>query len=495
MPYLLSVLSGLFIFLSFPKWNLSFLAWIALVPVLWTAAPDGRKSFRTGWLAGLSSFAAMLYWILPTFQAARVSAWVGIFSLGLLAAFLAFYNGIFTMLLSRTLVALSPGRWIFFGAALWAALEWLRGFMFSGFPWGLLGYSQWKIPFNFQIAEWTGVYGVSAMIVLFNLILLRGLRDRQWNRPALAVLAGVFAANAFLFQRERGRAAGPAIGIAILQGNVDQYEKWSSKYVNGIRANYQELALQAAGEPKPELIVWPETAVPGWIPQETELYEWAAQVVRQTGAAHLMGAVTKEGGKSYNSAFLFAADGNEIGRYDKIHLVPFGEYVPFQSVLGKIVGVLNELGGFDSGPAGKILELGEGKAKLGINICYEAVFPELIRKQAANGAQLLVNITNDGWYLDTAAPEQHFAMNALRAVETRRSVVRAANTGISGIFSPLGTVAQSTQLGERTVLRGTAPLRSDRTLYARFGNVFIWICAAFALWICVSQRLFKRSQH
>ncbi len=483
----LALASGLLVTLSFPKYNCGFLAWIALAPVLAAVKNQpAARAFFFGWLSGFAAYCGMLFWIIPTYRAANVPLWLGILSLTGLSAYLALYFGAFTCLFSRAAKSFKPFYWLMFGAALWTALEWFRGFFLSGFPWGALGYSQWSYLPVIQISEWLGVYGVSAGILLVNLLLFQLLSEGKWNIAGLAAVLVFFAANGFLYMREgqREKETVPVLQAAILQGNIDQYRKWNKQYVQDILDSYGGLSDGLAGERskgpvKPDLVVWPETAAPGWLPREEWLERWVAETVARSGTHHLIGAVTQENGKSFNSAFLYGPDGKAVGRYDKIRLVPFGEFVPAQSVLGRWIGVLNELGGFDGGVPGSLLEIPQ--AKLGPNICYEAIFPELIRLQARQGAQVLINMTNDGWYLNTAAPAQHFAMNAFRAVENRRAVVRAANTGISGIFSPRGEVLSKTNLMERRALTATVPLRNVVTFYSRFGNCFAWLCAGFAL--------------
>jgi apolipoprotein N-acyltransferase len=203
-----------------------------------------------------------------------------------------------------------------------------------------------------------------------------------------------------------------------------------------------------------------------------------ADLARKAGVPLLVGAVSRQGGKDYNGAFLFSKEGVIVGQYLKQHLVPFGEYVPWRGVLGKMVNVLNALGGFEGGREASVLP---GPAPLGVSICFEGIFPGLVRRFPLNGAEILANITNDGWYRHTAAPEQHLASNVLRAVENRRWLVRAANTGISAIIDPKGRLSERSGLLEEAVLRGMVTPIRDLTLYSRFGGWFAWLCLLSAL--------------
>jgi apolipoprotein N-acyltransferase len=263
-----------------------------------------------------------------------------------------------------------------------------------------------------------------------------------------------------------------------VQGNIDQYRKWNEAYENDILDAYSRLTARAAEEPT-DLVVWPETAVPGWIPNEIKFTRWLEDTARSAGAFLLAGAATHQQQGDYNAAFLFTPQGHILAQYRKQHLVPFGEFVPLQPVLSRFISVLNELGDFHGSDDKTVFQLPE--VRFSVNICFEDLFPGLVRDFVRRGAQLTVNITNDGWYLDTAAPEQHFTANVLRAVETRTWVVRAANTGVSGFIDPKGRVVARTRLQEEAVLRGAPSPMAGETFYVRRGDIFAWACALAAM--------------
>lgn len=533
----LAFFSGILICLSFPKWNLWFLAWVALIPLFYAIENlSFKKSFFLGWLTGTTAFCGILYWIVPTFQAAGVHIFVGVLSTFLLASYVGLYLGLFAGISQKFSRKFPFPFYLISSCALWVALEYARSHLFTGFPWGLLGYSQWKVPFLIQISEWTAVYGVSAIIIFFNLWM--GTTLPKWSRIhfySFLVYFIFLVVNLILLMDSKKFKSyrNERLSVAVLQGNIDQYKKWDSAFVKEILQTYRHLSEKACRQTTqspnrliaqaPSLIVWPETALPGWLlpagtallPQEKWLAEWTEETVKKTGTCNLIGAVTRENGKNYNSAFLFDAGGKNRERYDKIHLVPFGEFVPFQSYLGRWIGVLNELGGFYPGKNQKIVEIPikppsppatipsgrqpspsrgeevkvrvingmteELSTKLGVSICYEAIFPELIRKQVFAGAEILVNMTNDGWYLDTAAPEQHFSMNVFRAVENRRYLVRAANTGISGVILPDGSLPRVSKLNEKIVISSTVEPSQKKTFYTLYGNLFAWLCCGISL--------------
>ena len=471
----LAAAGGGLYFLAFPKWNLGVLAWAALVPLLFALKESGgKRAFGLGFLSGWAAFCGILYWIVPTFRAAGVSLWVGVISVSLLSAYVALFWGAFAWIFSRLVIFR-----VIFGASAWVALEWLRNYLFTGFPWGSLAYTQWQALPLIQLSEFTGSYGVSFLVCAVNISLFEIFSERKVRRADAVALCLFFFLNFLAFKMERGREVPGEKGlrVAILQGNIDQYRKWSAESAGEILRSYEGLALSPESKSS-GLILWPETALPGWYPGDEKISAWLGNLVRKTGTHHLAGAVTRNDGKALNSAFLLSPDGAPLSRYDKMHLVPFGEFVPMQSLLGRWIPVLNELGGFDGGAGPHPLDL--NGVPLGVGICYESIFPENPRAQTRRGAQILVNLTNDGWYLDTAAPEQHFAMNIFRAVENRRYLVRAANTGISGIIEPSGRVSAKTRLGERGVLSGEVRPRRDLTLFTRRGDWFPLLCTIFA---------------
>ncbi|MBI3291483.1 MAG: apolipoprotein N-acyltransferase [Elusimicrobia bacterium] len=278
--------------------------------------------------------------------------------------------------------------------------------------------------------------------------------------------------------------------VAILQGNIDQYKKWDAAYEQEIRTTYSQLALEAASH-HPVLTVWPESAVPGFVRFEPALYQWLSHLVVLSGGEHLVGSVDRRK-DLLNVAFVVDRQGHLKESYRKLHLVPFGEVVPFQRWLGRYIPVLNELGAFEAGHAPYPLMTHLGP--IGTTICFEAIFPDLTRRFVRNGAQVLVNITNDGWFLKTAAPEQHLIMNVFRAIENRRTVVRAANTGISAGIDPWGRFLLRTQLLTKQV--GLVPVvpQTHLTFYTRFGDLFAQLCSATTIMYLFLWYREKRAQ-
>jgi len=485
LPRVASVLTGGVLFgLAFPKANVSWAAWVALIPLLvFCLRQSPSPVFWASLLYGMTANAVIFTWIVPTCRAAGVGWAVSLLAGTLLALYHALYFTAFSLLLTKgTDPAGHPGVWPFQAAALWAALEYARTYILSGYPWTLLANTQWRNLPALQVAELTGPYGVSFLVVLANAALAllwsspieaKG-RLRGFFYPGLVIALALFWGHGRLKLFSRPAFPGtPMLKVAILQGNINQYQKWDEAYEEGIRKTYDGL-LETARPSQPDLIVWPETAVPGWFPNEVKYANWIRQEALKTGTYELVGAPTTENKEDYNAAFLISPRGIPVSRYLKIHLVPFGEYVPLRSLLAPWIRVLNEMGNFSAGREETLFQI--PGASFGASICFEAAFPGLVRRLRNAGAEFLVNITNDGWFLDTAAPEQHMVANVLRAVENRAYVVRAANTGISCIIEPSGRIQSRTPLLVKTVLLGRVVPSRRLTPYDHWGDAFAWLC-------------------
>lgn len=406
-------------------------------------------------------------------------------ALGALAGVLALYWALFGAVASRLCAGKAARPFLF--AAAWVTVEYLRSHIGSGFPWLLLAHSQWQVPKHMPLAQIGGVYAVSYLVALFNATLAAGVeiflqKPRRWRPFALGALAllGLTAASVFLWRRAPADAG--ALRVAVVQGNIDQYKKWDEAYVQEILDAYTRGTRKALGE-KPDLVVWPETSVPGWYPNDGRMADWVGGLAREGRTPFLVGAPTRGEG-DFNAVFLITGKGDAAGVYRKRHLVPFGEYVPFRTILGKLFSVLNALGTFDAGVSAEPLP---GPAPLGVSICFEGLFPSLSRESVRAGAAVLVNVTNDGWYRDTAAPEQHLAATVFRAVENGRWLVRAANTGISAFVTPRGVISARTPLLAPAVLDGAVAPLTHHTPYTRWGDVFATLCVLGTMAALLSQ--------
>jgi len=350
-----------------------------------------------------------------------------------------------------------------------------------------------------QISDIFGVYGVSFCIVFGNtvafLIYLR-LAKKDWKQKriqtrlaggALAAFVIIFAAVWFygkwrIYHIHELTVNSPSASVAVVQGNIDQAIKWDPEFQTSSTLKYVHLSFLTK-KSKPDLVVWPETATPFYFLKNADLSELVLNGIRETGADFLIGSpsfgLAENTVEYFNSAYLIDSGGNIKGRYDKAHLVPFGEYVPLKKWLPFIGKMVEGIGDFRSGERGHTIQW--GKYRIGIQICYEIIFPDLSRAMVKNDAALLINITNDAWYGRTSAPFQHFSMAVFRAVENRRSLIRSANTGISGFIDPTGKVIGSTPLFEDAIMTRKVPVLQKTTFYSRFGDVFALACSGVCL--------------
>jgi apolipoprotein N-acyltransferase len=394
-------------------------------------------------------------------------------------------------------------------ALLWTALDHLRGHLFTGWPWATLGYAQHLNPALMGLPQWTGVYGLSFAVVLGGvgaaeaIVSLRaGRRPRVSTLLALGlvlVLHGIGFVTRIPAPDDLGLAGTvpvESVRIALIQGNIEQGVKWDREFAGRTLEIYERLSRAAAADGA-EIVVWPETALPGAIELDAAVQSRMEALARETGALLVVGSVgidlTEAGqvGSFYDSAFFVdPVRGLDGARYDKSHLVPFGEYVPFRSLVGSFLGAVASgiaSGDVTPGEGPRAIDLAlpgrAGRAprtvRVGVPICYELLFPDLVRRFVADGGGILLGITNDAWYGRTGAPYQFLAMTAMRSAETGVYGVRAANTGVSAVIDSGGRVRQRTPIFEEAWLAAEVPIRPARpggSFYVRHGDLFAWAC-------------------
>ncbi len=496
----LALLSSVLLLLAFPKSNLEVMAWIALVPLLHCLRGKGAgKAFILGWLFGLVFFLGQLYWVSPMLQVyGQIPTAASIFTMAALIVYLSLYFALFAAILSLCEKRLGNLSWLFV-PLLWTTLEYAReNAFFLGFPWGALGYSQYRNLQFIQVADITGVLGVTFGVMLVNSAAARFIQflteyrnEKFWCSRLLypVMAAGIVIAALYLYgnfrlkQIDRIASSSDKIRVAMIQGNISQNRKWDDDNVNFTLDRYITLTRQTSTR-KPLLTVWPETAVPFFFQREDKRRERVMRLAEEADSYLLFGSPAygyADGGtKYYNSAFLLSPDGEEKGRYDKQRLVPFGEYVPLKWLFSFVDKIVVGEGEFSKGKGADLLSVED--IPFGVLICFEILFPDLARRQARRGARFLVNITNDAWFGRTSAPYQHFSIGAFRAIENRLSLVRAANTGITGLIAPSGAVIESTEIFEDGWLVEETPMASGlRTAYTRFGDLFAWGVVVFTI--------------
>ncbi|HVA80669.1 MAG TPA: apolipoprotein N-acyltransferase [Candidatus Binataceae bacterium] len=492
----LCVASGLALGMAFPKFDFAILAWVAFVPLFHAieGEPLGRV-FRWAFLAGFASYVISMYWIVvPLTDFAGVRIELAFLPMLLLAAVMALFSGLAIWIGAAVSRRMRISIAITMPIA-WTAVEWLRTYFPIGFPWNLLGYTAYRHLELIQFAEFTGVYGVSALIVFFNtvvylVVLRRGAAREQ--ALGLSVLTGAMIAvlgfGAWRLADLRTEKPTGTIRAAMVQADIPESLKWDPSFLPKSFKIYQDQSI-AIAKRGADLIVWPEAAA-AFLFQPDDHYpaEFASDaayrnallaLARSIDVPILFGApaLGEQRGDLgfYNRAYLVSATGQVIAHYDKMQLVPFGEYVPFHAVLGFIVNrVVPGFGDMFAGTERTLFPL--GGAKLGVLICYESVFPDLTRREVKAGADVLVNITNDGWYVRSSAPYQSLAMAAMRSAETKAPMIRAANTGITAIIKPSGEITESTPIFARGSEIGVVRWRPVRTFYTIAGDVFAELC-------------------
>ena len=492
---LLSLISGLLIFLSFPKANIGLLAWIALIPLLLAIEnADLSGAFLTGLVTGLVYNTGLIYWVVfVVVHYGYLPFYTGVSVMLLLAAYLSLYPALFCVgvvyfrRMGFSAVIIAP--------LLWTSLEYLKAHLFTGFPWENLAYSQHDYLSMIQVADITGIYGITFLIVLLNcivydcisvLLFSSGGKKKQLMTEigiGLALLLLVTGYGIYRIDNLKDATKQlDSVDVLLVQGNIDQSIKWSPEFKTETLNIYRDITTHESKRGV-SLTVWPETAVPFFFQNYDDRSRSIIDTARETKSWLLFGSpgYEREVGKFsyYNSAYLISPEGVTSGRYDKVHLVPFGEYVPLQDILFFVDKLVEGAGNFT--PGRQIAPLSMSDRKLGVLICYEGIFPEISREYRLKGAELLVNITNDAWYGDTSAPYQHLTMAAFRAVENRIYLIRAANTGISAIVDPTGRIVSRTDLFKRTSLSGTVSFTSHDTFYTRYGDLFACSCVVFLL--------------
>ncbi|RJP84076.1 MAG: apolipoprotein N-acyltransferase [Desulfobacteraceae bacterium] len=492
----LSVLSGVFLTAGFPLTGISLASWFALSFLL-VALRDTppRQSFFLGLAAGSVHYMTLLYWLVSTINIyGYLPLWLSVVIFIPLAFYLSLYIGVFAWLVS--FAGGSPGIALVLVPCGWVCLEYLRSFMFTGFPWGLIGYTQANSLPIIQIADLFGVYGVSFILVFASGVIgfawmhARGLawKGRMVGRLTAAVYVSLLTGVMIVVwsygmirigSMDKMIAESGTVNVGVIQGNIDQSEKWDRAFRESIISTYIRLSEQAARSKSLDLVIWPETSAPFYFNYDETLTEMVLQGIGNMGPDFIIGSPTVEfSGPDdfyYNSAYLISPNGEVAGRVDKVHLVPFGEYVPFRKWLPFISPMVEQVGEFKTGRIGDTLAW--PPADIGVLICYEIIFPELAAHMVENGAGLLVNITNDAWFGNTGAPWQHFDMAVFRAVENRRAVIRAANTGVSGWIDPAGRVAAASGLFVEAALTGTVPVvKNFKTFYTRHGDLLVLCC-------------------
>ena len=509
----LALFSGVLLILSFPKFSLSVLAWVGLVPLLIALEGKGlKRAFFLSCVTGLVFFVGSFYWIWS------VSAF-NLVNFALLAVYVSPYVGFWGLIVNwvgktsgLSAMSIAP--------PLWVALEYVRSHVsFLSLPWMLLGHSQYQHPSLIQITAFTGVYGLSFLIVLMNAAIAETISSVRRGRfepvtvsalqrhPLISLMiAGLPVMAIYLYGASilsRG-SEGETIRVALVQGNIPQKQKWDESFRQTILDRYTSLTRNAVPREGAALIIWPETAVPGDVQHDPKLQREVGQVAIDMNTHLLVGSSEyakftdrKARDKIYNSMVLLSPEGKVAGEYRKIGLVPFGEYEPLRGVVTWPKAVASARG--DILPGDEYTLFTVGGTTFGVTICWENIFPDLFREFVKRGARFMVNATNEARFGDTATPHQFLAMSVFRAAENRVAIARVANTGISAFIDPFGRVTDRLRGADRKelfvegVLIGDVVLSKERTFYTRYGDLFAFATIALCAFTLIYSWLMAGS--
>ena len=467
------------------------------------------RAFLVGLVAGIVYFVGTIYWtstVVATFG--QLATPIAVFAMLLLAAYLALYPAI-AALVTSVLIRRIGAAALFLAPAAWVATEFLRGYLFGGFPWVPLGNSQVTVLAVAQLASVLGVYGLTTLVALVNAAIAYSMLTGGRSRVKTLAVAGlllVAVAGWGAWRIGDGPLVrqGTAIRVGLVQGNIEQTLKWRPDQARRIFTTYIAMTRDVVRRGA-QYVIWPESSTPFSFESDSVGRDEMRALAREVGVPILFGSdqTVPDGGrlqadqtqaeKHYNAAFQLAPDGMTSAVYRKIHLVPFGEFVPLADWLTIFPPLVQTLAGFAPFTAGEsmvLLPVGQHKASTAI--CYEVVYPSLVREAVLGGSELLTTITNDAWYGHSSAPFQHFAMASMRAIEHGRYLARAANTGISGVVDPYGRVVARSGIFEEVGLVEEVRFLTGRTIYSAIGDVVAYMAMAIVVLALVFTRGFHR---
>lgn len=484
---ILSIVSGVLVSLSFPTPDLEPLAWISLVPLIISLEEKSKqRSFFLGWLAGFFYFLFTVSWVVNSMHNyGKVPLLISYLLMILLVLYLGLFVGIFSFL--REILGSTNLPVIIASPFIWTALEYIRAHILTGFPWASLGYTQYRFLPIIQISDITSVYGVSFLIVMVNEVaadVILRIINKRWVRLSFRDLWPILLTGSlfvlvllygYMRLGEDTGTNGKRLKAAMIQGNIEQDKKWDERYRLETVEIYKRLTREASMS-GPDIIIWPEAATPFFFLKEEGYREEVRRLVQESHKFLLFGApdIRERNNKIelLNSAFLLSPAGDIISRYDKIHLVPFGEYIPLSRLLFFIEKMVVGIGDFVPGDKYTVMEA-KGH-KFGVVICFEVIFPDLVRRFVADGAEFMITLTNDAWFGVSSAPYQHFSMVVFRSVENRVPFVRAANTGISGTIDSYGRIRKTTGIFIEDKVIDEITLRNKTTIYTEYGDIFAY---------------------
>lgn len=493
LKYLIfSIMSGILLALSFQKFNFFFLVWVSFVPLIYCIYKNNIKysaiyGFVTGITYSLISFNWMFLFLLTNTKS---------FKAALIVAILFWmYQSIYFVLWSTSVNIVKKNNnllILFFSSSLWVVLEYIKNYFLSGFPINLLGYSQSTFNIIIQAADIFGIYGISFVIILINFLLFYWLynKEKKYLIIAVTIILSLLIYGFFRINQMPKAENKNEIKIGLVQPNIAQEKKWRKSLKDEI-INTIYTTAKYFKDKNCDIILYPETLLPRLLEQTEEIQVLVKDISKYSNLS-LIGGKTIENKKLYNSIFLISQDGNIIDKYKKKHLVLFGEYVPFENFLVKLLEKVNLTDNFNREQELKVF--GFDKYTLGINICSENYYPYLSRKLVLKGATLLTTHSNDAWCDGLSYPYQHFVLNIFRAIENRKYLIVSSNTGISGVIAPTGKVIRQTKNQEQVCFEEMVYTNNYITVYDKIGDLFVYLCMIYCCFILLIYGLLKIKQ-
>lgn len=490
-----SLLTSILIFFSYPKFSIYPIAFFAVVPFIigLTKIETYKQSALYGFLTGFFTYIMILYWIYPTLRASEVSQVLSIISLILLSSILS-TEFVIISLVSYKAKKINKNLLIFITPSTWTMIDFLKTEItkvVAYFPWFEISYSQWNNKNILLLSNIGSSYLVTFVILISNVIFALSLIEKNILAMVKKFLIGVIivalsnVVGSTIKDKISYEENNNSIKISIIQPSIDFYIKWDINYVDFIKTRIENL-IQKASKENPDLIVWPENALYGWI-EQPDVFEWLCKVIKNSKTYHIVGSVSKKDAK-HVSLYLISPDCKIEQEYHKRVLVPFGEYVPLRKILSKYISVIGSLGEFEEGNH-KQKPIKFKNLKIAPTICYETIFKYLFYND--EDIDLIINITNDGWYLNTSAPYQHFAAAVFRSVERGKIFIRAANNGISAIIYPDGTIYKKLDLNSYDVITHTLPTIKTPSISQNLKNSAVILSFLILLGFLISLPLLK----
>jgi len=472
--FIIPFLSGALTYLSFERFSLFPISWFSLSIPIFLLIKKRKFPFLVGFSWAFPFYTISLYWLVRVMSHyGNLSFFLSIIFFLILVFSLSSLFGLIFLIINYVAKTFPNIEFILF-PLFWVSLEYFLTFFLTGFPWNLIGYSQIHFLPLIQISSITGVYGISFLIILLNSSISFSIKTKNFRWLILSIILFLFCNIYGFFLINKGYNKSEPLKVAIIQGNTNMDDDLvgNSKKLEEKFNDYIELTKKAI-DLNAKLIIWPETSVPilfRYDPRKDVLMELS----RGKGIFILAGFTDWREGNFYNSVFLISPKKSISSVYDKIHLVPFGEYVPFKKIFGFFESITKEVGDYTAGS--KLVLHSVKKYKFGSPICYEIIFPDLVRRFVKEGAQFLVTVSNDGWFGRSDAPYQHFSIASMRAVENRRFLLRATSTGVSGIVDPFGRVLKKIDIGKTEFsIEDIFPLE-EKTFYSNYGDIFAQSC-------------------